>query len=111
MTDGTQYDDLTKQETEITIEKTWDKILVTLNGPESPSRSEAATILVNDKAWPTLTYNYWNEGSMTNDDLGPHYGTAVLVYHEDDFVDDSIPHLLRLFIPRLKLIGGLEAEM
>lgn len=84
VTDGTQYDDLTKLKTEITIEQTWDKILVTLNGPESPSRSEAATILVNDKAWPTLTYNYWNEGSMTNDDLDPHYGTAVLEYYEDE---------------------------
>lgn len=83
VTDGTQYDGLTKQETTITIKQRWDKISVTLEGPESPSRSEAATILVNEKAWPTLTYNYWNEGSMTNDALDPHYGTAVLEYDAD----------------------------
>lgn len=80
---GKQYDDLTKHKTGINIKQTWDKILVTLDGPESPSRSEGATILVNDKAWPTLTYNYWNEGSMTNDELDPHYGTAVLEYDEE----------------------------
>lgn len=83
-TTGRQIDGLTKQEASIEIEQTWDKILVTLNGPESPSYSRAATILVEEKAWPTLSYNYWNEGSPMNEELGPHYGSAILEYDEEE---------------------------
>lgn len=61
VTDGRQIENLTKQETSIRIQQTWDEISVTLDGPESPSYSRAATILVNEKAWPTFTYNYLNE--------------------------------------------------
>jgi len=84
VTEGRQIDGLTKQETSIEIEQSWDRIRVTLQGPESPSYSRAATILVSEKAWPTLSYNYWNEGSPTNDDLDPHYGTAVLEYNKEE---------------------------
>lgn len=79
-----QIDGLTKQEASLEIEQTWDKIRVSLDGPESPSHSRGATILIQEKASPTLSYNYWNDGSMTNDDLDPHYGTAILEYNEDE---------------------------
>lgn len=82
--DGRQIDDLTKMETAIIIKQTWDTIQVTLNGPESPSHSRAATILVREKAWPTITYNYLNEGSDTNGELHMHYGTATLEYDEEE---------------------------
>lgn len=81
--DGEQIDGLTKLETYLYIEQAWDEVQVNLGGPESSSASHAATILVNDKAWPTLTYNYLNDGSTTNDELDAHYGTASLEYHED----------------------------
>jgi len=81
--DGRQIENLTKQETKIEIQQTWDKISVTLDGPESPSHSCGATILINKKAWSTLTYNYWNDGSLTNEALGAHYGTAILEYNEN----------------------------
>lgn len=84
VTDGRQIDGLTKMKTDIQIEQTWDTIRISLDGPESPSHSRGATILVNEKAWPTLTYNYLNEGSRTNEELNAHYGTAALEYHEDE---------------------------
>ena len=74
----------TKMEASIKIEQTWDKIRVTLDGPQSSSHSRAATILVEQKAWPTLSYNYWNEGGNTSDQPGPHYGSAFLEYDEDE---------------------------
>lgn len=83
VTEGRQIDGLTKMETSIKIDQTWDKILITLDGPESPSHSHGATVLVKKKAWPTLTYNYLNEGSTTNKELGLHYGTAALEYDEE----------------------------
>lgn len=78
--DGRQIDGFTKMETSIKIKQRWDKIEVTLTGPESSSYSRAATILVEEKAWPTLSYNYFNEGSNVNDDPDPHYGSALLEY-------------------------------
>jgi len=84
VTTGRQIDGLTKQETSIEIKQTWDKILVSLEGPESPSYSRAATILVEKRAWPTLSYNYLNEGSQTNEELEPHYGSAILEYDEEE---------------------------
>lgn len=84
VTHGRQIDEFTKQETAIEIKQTWDKISVTLDGPESQSHSRAATILVNEKAWPTLTYNYLNEGSNTKKELNAHYGTAILEYFEEE---------------------------
>ncbi|WP_223301670.1 hypothetical protein [Haladaptatus sp. R4] len=83
LNEGEQKDDLTKMEASVTIEQTWDKVEVTLDGPESQSHSEGATITVNEKAWPTITYNYLNEGTATNGDLNMHYGTTSLEYDED----------------------------
>lgn len=81
---GKQIDGLTKMESEIYIDQTWDKIRITLDGPESPSYSKGATVLVNERAWPTITYNYLNEGSTTNDNLDMHYGTTTLQYNEEE---------------------------
>lgn len=47
---GRQIEGLTKQETSIEIRQTWDKIRVSLDGPESPSHSRAGTILVKKKS-------------------------------------------------------------
>lgn len=77
---GKQRDGLTKMETSLTIQQTWDKVLVSLDGPESNSGSRGATILVKDNAWPTIAYNYVNDGGYTNDDLDMHYGTTTLQY-------------------------------
>ena len=80
--EGEQKDGLTKMEASVKIEQTWDKVGVALDGPESQSHSEVATITVNEKAWPTITYNYLNEGTATNGDLDMHYGTTSLEYDE-----------------------------
>lgn len=81
--EGTQKKDKIKMETELEIEQTWDKILITLGGAESSSYSRSATILVNEKAWPTLSYNYFNEGGSSSDGVGPHYGSAMLELDEE----------------------------
>jgi len=81
---GEQMDGFTKMEAAIEIEQTWDKLLVTLHGPESPSFSHGATLLVEEGAWPTLTYNYLNEGSDSNEELGMHYGTTMLKYKSEE---------------------------
>ena len=70
--------------TTIEIEQTWDEILVSLDGAESPSHSHSASILVDEKAWPTLSYNYLNEGGKTRDDVKPHYGSATLEYYSEN---------------------------
>lgn len=75
----------TKMEASLHIEQTWDQIQIDLNGPESTSHSEAATILLGDSSYPTLNYNYENPGSSTNEELGMHYGTTTLqLYAGDD---------------------------
>lgn len=81
---GEQIDGLTKIETEIHIDQTWDKIQVSMDGPQSPSYSRGATLLVREKAWPTITYNYLNEGSTTDSRLDMHYGTTTLQYVEEE---------------------------
>ena len=84
VTEGRQIDNKTKIETRIEIEQSWDQILVTLDGEESSSFSRAATILVNEKAWPTLTYNYFNDGGNSRDDVKAHYGSAILEYDTEE---------------------------
>jgi len=78
--DGRQIEDKTKMKTKIEIEQTWDQILVTLDGAESASSSQAATILLNEKAWPTLSYNYFNDGGNSRDKVRAFYGSAILEY-------------------------------
>jgi len=84
VTEGEQRENKVKIETSITIEQTWDKILITLGGAESSSHSRSATILVKEKAWPTLSYNYFNEGGTSDDDVKPHYGSAMLEYDPEE---------------------------
>jgi len=82
--EGKQRNGLTKMEAELRIEQRWDAIQISLVGPESRSSSKAASILVDDGAWPTLNYNYENSGSPSNDDLQGHYGTATLELYEEE---------------------------
>lgn len=81
-----EHEGLTPMEATVTISQTWDEILVYLDGPDSTSESEGATILVEGQ-WPTLTYNYENPGRDHHDEINPHYGTAMLDYNpeEDSF--------------------------
>lgn len=82
--EGEQKPGMTKMEATLHLDQTWDKISVTLVGPESTSYSHAATILVEEGAWPTLTYNYLNQGSNVKEELDPHYGTATLEYQSEN---------------------------
>ncbi|QLH83069.1 hypothetical protein [Halosimplex pelagicum] len=84
VTDGDQRENKVKIETNITIKQTWDRIRISLGGAESSSYSRSATILVKEKAWPTLSYNYFNEGGNSGDDIHPHYGSAMLEYKEEE---------------------------
>ncbi|ELZ12628.1 hypothetical protein C479_04507 [Halovivax asiaticus JCM 14624] len=81
-----EHEGLTPMEATVTISQTWDEILVYLEGPDSPSESEGATILVEGQ-WPTLTYNYDNPGRPHHDEINSHYGTTMLDYNpeEDSF--------------------------
>jgi len=76
--------DLVKMEAGMSIKQSWDRIQVTFRGPNSSSKSEGATILVDDGGTPTLTYNYDNPGEDFNDELGPHAGTATLKYDPEN---------------------------
>lgn len=76
--------DLVKMDSSMTIKQSWDRILVTFEGPNSTSKSEGATILVDDGGKPTLTYNYDNPGEEFNDELGHHAGTTTLEYDCDN---------------------------
>lgn len=78
-----EYEGLTPMEATVTIEQTWDKILVTLDGPDSDSESVGATLLV-DGRWPTLTYNYENSGKDHHDEINHHYGTTMLKYNPEN---------------------------
>jgi hypothetical protein len=83
------YDELTPMEATITIAQTWDKILISLDGPESGSESVGATLLVNGR-WPTLTYNYENSGKDHHNGLNHHYGTTMLEYNPEDETLDGM---------------------
>lgn len=71
--------DLVKMEATLRIKQSWDRILVRLEGPNSPSESTGATILFNNGP-PTLTYNYDNKGDDFHDELDQHVGTTTLEY-------------------------------
>ena len=70
---------LVKMNANMDISQSWDRIQVTFEGPNSTSKSEGATILVDDGGTPTLTYNYDNPGNDLDEELGPHAGTATLI--------------------------------
>lgn len=74
---------LVKMNASIDISQSWDRIQVTFEGPNSTSKSEGATILVDDGGTPTLNYNYDNPGNDLDEELGPHAGTATLKYDPD----------------------------
>lgn len=80
-------DDLTAMETEISIRQTWDKLVVELDGPDSDSTSDGATIHVNDGSEPALSYTYENDPDYdAHDNLEFHYGTTTVTYDEDEDV-------------------------
>lgn len=74
---------LVKMNASMDISQSWDRIQVTFEGPDSTSKSEGATILIDDGGTPTLNYNYDNPGNDLNDELAPHAGTATLKYNPD----------------------------
>lgn len=75
---------LVKMNAGMTIDQTWDEILVEFRGPNSDSVSTGATILTDDGGQQTLIYNYDNSGADFRDDLEQHQGTATLDYCPDD---------------------------
>ncbi|MGQ3413854.1 hypothetical protein ACT4ML_16585 [Natrinema sp. LN54] len=80
-------DDLTAMETEIAIKQTWDRIIVELDGPESNSTSDGATIHVNDGIDSVLSYTYENDPDYdAHDNLEAHYGTTTVTYDKDEDV-------------------------
>ncbi|MFC6769892.1 hypothetical protein [Natrinema soli] len=78
-------DDLTAMETEIYIEQTWDMIHIGLDGPDSESTSDGATIHVNDGSDPTLSYTYENDPDYAaEDNLEYHFGTTTVTYDKEE---------------------------
>lgn len=75
--------DLVQMNASMSIRQSWDRILVSFEGPNSTSKSVGATILVDEGGTPTLTYNYENPGAALNEELGQHAGTATLEYDSD----------------------------
>lgn len=74
---------LVQMDASMSIVQSWDQIQITFEGPNSTSKSEGATILVDDGGTPTLTYNYDNPGNDFHEELGSHAGTATLKYDPD----------------------------
>lgn len=65
------------------IDQTWRKINVHFETTQTPSDSNGATMLTEDGKWPSLSYQYGNEGSPLVEGLDMHFGTASLEYRDD----------------------------
>lgn len=65
------------------IDQTWRKINVHFKTTQTPSDSNGATMLTEEGKWPSLSYQYENEGSPLVEGLDMHFGTASLEYRDD----------------------------
>ena len=69
------------------IEQTWRKINVHFETIQTPSDSNGATILTDEGKWPSISYQYENEGSPLVEGLDMHFGTASLEYRDEGNTD------------------------
>lgn len=83
--DGETYD------ATLSIDQTWREINVHFETATSPSDSNGATILTGKGKWPSINYQYSNEGSTDpEDDLWTHDGTADLQFIEKEGEKDVL---------------------
>lgn len=66
------------------IDQTWRKINVHFQTTQSRSDSNGATMLTEKGKWPSISYQYENEGSPLVKGLDMHFGTASLEYRGED---------------------------
>jgi hypothetical protein len=64
------------------IDQTWRKINVHFRTTQSRSDSNGATMLTEKGKWPSISYQYENEGSLI-EGLDMHFGTASLEYRDE----------------------------
>lgn len=69
------------------IDQTWRKINVHFETTQTPSDSNGATMLIEEGKWPSLSYQYENEGSPLVEGLDMHFGTASLEYRNGGETD------------------------
>jgi hypothetical protein len=73
-----------RTEVEVTIEQSWRKMIVKLEGPDSSSRSLGASI-ITQQGRPQLTYYYLNEPDYdAPDSYSIGYGTTSVKLYEND---------------------------
>jgi hypothetical protein len=65
------------------IDQTWRKINVHFRTTQSRSDSNGATMLTEEGKWPSISYQYENEGSTLVEGLDMHFGTASLEYRDE----------------------------
>lgn len=65
------------------IDQTWRKINVHFETTQTPSDSNGATMLTDEGKWPSISYQYENEGSPLVEGLDMHFGTASLEYRDE----------------------------
>jgi hypothetical protein len=72
-------------EVDVMIKQRWRSISIEFETEDSRSRSLGATILTNEGATPTLTYEYLSEPKTTAPEtMNMHRGTTTLDYRERD---------------------------
>jgi len=78
----------TRIEATLEIAQRWRRIAVRLETDTSSSNSRAATILVNENIWPSLSYQYKNNPQPdTPTRMEMHHGTADLKLRNNEGVD------------------------
>lgn len=76
-------DDGQKLKAWLDIDQTWRKINVHFETTQTPSDSNGATMLTEKGKWPSISYQYENEGSPLVEGLDMHFGTASLEYRDE----------------------------
>lgn len=69
------------------IDQTWRKINIHFETTQTPSDSNGATMLTEKGKWPSLSYQYENEGASLVEGLDMHFGTASLEYRDEGETD------------------------
>ena len=69
------------------IDQTWRKINVHFKTTQTPSDSNGATLLTQKGKWPSISYQYENEGAPLVEGLDMHFGTASLEYRDEGGTD------------------------